>query len=57
MRAASLHLVGQPVIAGAHAEPPRRPAARSAASTHEEVLREFGFSDAEIAGLREAKVI
>ena len=51
-----LHLVGQPVTLGRTPSrlvtpPPER------GEHNEEVLREFGFSDAEIASLRKAKVI
>ena len=51
-----LHLVGQPMTLARTpsrlvAPPPER------GEHNEEVLREFGFSDSEIASLREAKVI
>ena len=51
-----LHLVGQPMTLARTpsrlvAPPPER------GEHNEEVLREFGFSDSEIAGLRKAKVI
>jgi crotonobetainyl-CoA:carnitine CoA-transferase CaiB-like acyl-CoA transferase len=52
----TLHLVGQPVTLGRTpsrlvAPPPQR------GEHNDEVLREFGFSDAEIASLRKAKII
>src|SRR5262245_21276726 len=51
-----LRVVGQPV--GLSRTPSRLVAAPPACGEHtDEVLRECGFSDAEIAGLREAKVI
>ena len=51
-----LHLVGQPMTLARTpsrlvAPPPER------GEHNDEVLREFGFSDAEIASLRKAKVI
>ena len=51
-----LHLVGQPVTL---ARTPSRLVARppERGEHNDEVLREFGFSDAEIASLRQAKVI
>ena len=49
-------MVGQPVSLGR--TPSRLVAAPPERGQHtQEVLREFGFSDAEIAGLREHKVI
>jgi formyl-CoA transferase len=51
-----LHLVGQPVTLGR--TPSRLVAAPPERGEHnDEVLREFGYTDAEIASLRKAKVI
>ena len=52
----TLHVIGQPVIARPHAEPPVAPPPERGEHT-QEVLREFGFSDAEIAEPARAKVI
>ena len=51
-----LHVIGQPVSLAR--TPSRLVAPPPERGQHtEEILREFGFSDAEIAGLRESKVV